>query len=112
MDIPLQPLRIPSGWTVTQNDGLFEIDPVAEAIPADKHIWFFCEDMLQLEHKHFRRVLDVGWYPEGDLKRGEFGLVLFESSYDDPIYKFRTRDRLELVAEIERLLLGVVEQTV
>jgi len=38
MDIPLQPLRIPNGWTVSFNDGLYEIDPVADAIPEDRHL--------------------------------------------------------------------------
>jgi len=55
MDIPLQPLRIPGGWTVSFNDGLYEVDPVAEAIPADKHLWFFKEDMLQIHvADHFK----------------------------------------------------------
>ena len=33
MDIRLQPLRIPTGWHVEYNNGLWEIDPVAELIP-------------------------------------------------------------------------------
>ena len=112
MEIPLQTLRIPAGWTVVWNDGLYEIDPVAEAIPAGLHSCYFREDMLHMENAHCKRVLDVGWFPEGDLKHGKFTLVLFESSYDDPVYKFRTCDRLELVTEIERILLAVTEKTV
>lgn len=112
MEISLQPLRIPTGWTVVCNDGLYEIDPVAEAIPDGLHSCYFREDMLLMENAHFKRVLHVGWFPEGDLKYGKFTLVMFESSYDDPIYKFRTRDRLELVTEIERILLAVTEKPV
>jgi hypothetical protein len=114
MDVPLQPLRIPSGWTVIYNDGLFEIDPVPEAIPADKRRWFFKEDMLLLQHTHCNRLLDVGWYPSGDLERGEYALYLHEGEADTgrQLHEFRTRDRLVLVAEVERLLLGVVDQSV
>jgi hypothetical protein len=114
MDIPLQPLRIPSGWMVIFNDGFYEIDPLAEAIPADKHIWFFKEDMLLLQNAHYNRLLDVGWYPSGNLERGEYALRLHEGEADTrrQLHEFRTRDRLTLVAEIERLLLGVIEETV
>lgn len=31
--IPLQPLRIPTGWLVAYNNGLFEIDPLSELFP-------------------------------------------------------------------------------
>jgi len=108
VNIPLQPLRIPSGWTVEFNDGLYEIDPSAEAIPIEKHIWFFKEDMLLLTQNHYNRSLSVGWFPEGNLKIGEYDLVVFESSnYDQPIHHFRTRDRQVLVSEINRLLIEV-----
>ncbi len=63
MDILLQPLRIPSGWNVSHNNCLYETDPVAKAIPDDKHLWCFKEDMLMLEHAHYNRLLHVGWYP-------------------------------------------------
>ncbi len=79
MDIPLQPLRIPSGWTVEFNDGFYEIDPSAEVIPEDKHIWFFKEDMLLLTHNHYKRSLAVGWFPEGNLQSGENGLVFLRA---------------------------------
>jgi hypothetical protein len=69
--------------------------------------------MLQLRHTHYNRLLDVGWYPEGNLERGQYGLVLHEGDFTGrQIHEFRTRDRLALVAEIERLLLGVVEGNV
>jgi hypothetical protein len=108
MDAPLQPLRIPTGWTVVFNDGLYEIDPVPEAIPEDEHLCFFKEDMLLMLHADQKLHLDVGWFPSGDLVRGEYCLVLAESdSYDQPVREFRTRDRSTLIAEIERLLADV-----
>ncbi len=108
MDAPLQSLRIPAGWTVVFNDGLYEIDPVPEAIPELEYLCFFKEDMLLMFHADQKLHLDVGWFPSGDLVRGEYCLVLAESEcYDQPIREFRTRDRSALVAEIERLLVEV-----
>ena len=112
MDIPLQPLRIPSGWLVAHNDGLYEIDPSGKTIPKDIHDSYFREDMLQLWHDTRNRLIDVGWYPEGDLQHGQYGLVLYEGDATGrQLYEFRTRDRLKLVAEIERLLVGVIDET-
>jgi hypothetical protein len=52
MDTPLQPLRIPTGWTVAHNEGLYEIDPVPDKIPEEEHICFFREDMLQMKNQY------------------------------------------------------------
>jgi hypothetical protein len=103
--IPLQPLRIPTGWHVDYNNGLFEIDPLPELFPDENPWWIFKEDMLQMHNDRFNRLLDLGWYPEGDLVAGRYGLVVYEGDFRGRLlYEFSTRDRLELVAEIERLL--------
>jgi hypothetical protein len=103
--IPLQPLRIPAGWQVAYNNGLFEIDPLAELFPDESPWWIFKEDMLQMYNEQFNRMLDLGWYPEGDLVAGSYGLVVYEGDFRGRLlYEFRTRDRLELVVEIERLM--------
>jgi hypothetical protein len=61
--------------------------------------------MLQMRHERRNRLLDLGWYPEGDLLDGNYGLVVHEGDFTGPeLHKFRGRDRLALVAEIERLL--------
>ena len=98
---------------IAYNDGLYEIDPSVDAIPEDKHICFFKEDMLQLKHDHRNRLLDVGWFPSGDLQSGEYALHLHEGDWimGRKLHEFRTRNRQALVAEIERLLLGVVDGT-
>ena len=74
---------------------LYEIDPSTEAIPADKQFWYFKEDMLQLKHTRFNRILDVGWYPEGNLQHGEYCLHLHEGDWTTGrlLHEFRTRDR-------------------
>lgn len=103
--IPLQPLRIPTGWHVAYNNGLFEIDPLPELF-LDEIPWeIFKEDMLQLTNDRFDRLLDLGWNPAGDLVTGNYHLVVYEGDFRGRlIYELRTRDRSELVATIEWLL--------
>ena len=105
MEIRLQPLRIPTGWTVEFNNGLFEVDPDRALLPADRHWVFFKEDMLQLVNRRFNRVLDLGWYPDGDVQCGRYRLVMHEGDFRGPrLHQFETRDRRAVVEEIERLL--------
>src|SRR5262249_46395423 len=108
MDVPLQPLRIPTGWHVVFNNGLYEIDPLPDLIPKDDRWCLFKEDMLQMTHARFNRLLDVGWYPEGNLNEGQYALVVHEGDFHGKLlHQFATRDRLTLVEEIERLLIAV-----
>ncbi len=102
-EIPLQPLRIPSGWRVTFNNGLYEIDPLPELWPDESHWWLFKQDMLAMSNEHFDRILDVGWCPEGDLVNGYYHLVIYAGDFlGELLYELKTRDRLELVATIEQ----------
>lgn len=103
--IPLQPLRIPTGWKVAYNNGLFEIDPLPDLFPDEIPWEIFKEDMLQMHNDRFDRLLDLGWNPEGDLVAGNYHLVVYEGDFQGRlIYELRTRDRLELVSTIEWLL--------
>lgn len=104
----LQPLRIPAGWFVSYNNGLYEIDPDQAEVPELERWWVFKQDMLQMRHEATNRLLDVGWYPEGDLVNGGYGLVVHEGDFHGPeLHRFKTRDRLALVAEVERLLVAI-----
>ena len=104
----LQPLRIPAGWYVQYNNGLYEIDPVADSVVEDDRWYVFKQDMLQLRHSHFDRLLDVGWNPDGDVAAGTYGLVVYEGNFTGRLlHEYDTRIRLELVAEIERLLVVI-----
>lgn len=112
MDAPLQPLRVPMGWVMAYNLGLWEIDPDPALVPENDRWFIFKQDMLQMTHPAANRLLDLGFYPEGDLENGEYGLVLYEGDFNGRlIHEFRTRDRLALVAEIERLLSAVTHGT-
>jgi hypothetical protein len=102
----LQPLRVPTGWTVTWNGGLYEVEPDPSAGVED----LFGEDLLQMRHNGRNRVLDVGWYPTRDLVNGSYGLVVYEGDFHGRmLFEFRTRDRRKLVGEVDRLLDEIAE---
>jgi hypothetical protein len=106
MEYPLQPLRIPSGWSVPYNDGLYEVDPDPSKLVGEfDDIECFKEDMLMMVHAAYNRLLDVGWYPTADLAGGSYGLVVYEGDFHGRLlFELETRDRAYLVREIERLL--------
>ncbi len=102
---PLQPLRVPAGWTVTYNTGLYEVEPLDPSIPEDERRGLFKEDMLTLRHDRANRLLDVGWYPDADVEAGEYGLLVYAGDFRGQLlHEYHGRDRTALVAEIERLL--------
>jgi len=93
----LQPLRIPIGWSVDYND-FHEIDQD----DADAWHWWK-ESLLQLNHERRGRMLDLGWYPPED-GSGRYVLVMHAGDFTGPeLERFESRDRAEIVAEIERL---------
>ncbi len=102
--IPLQALRIPSGWQVDYHQ-LFEIDPLPELFLDEiLHYDFFKEDLLQMKCHMSDRLLDVGWYPSGNLVVGNYRLVVYEGDFSGLLlYEFITRDRLKLVTAIEQI---------
>ena len=69
------PLRIPSGWMVTQNH-FYDIVP-SEVLNEGRLDYPFVQDVLQLHNQHLRMTLDLGWYPDGD-PNGSFRLVLIQ----------------------------------
>jgi hypothetical protein len=102
---PLQPLRIPAGWTVVYNNGFYEVDPPGEEVPNDDLWVIFKQDMLFLSHQRLNRIIDLGWYPEGDMQSGEYGLSVYEGDFTGRLlHEFFGTDRLKLVEEIESLL--------
>jgi hypothetical protein len=90
------------------NNGLYELDPDTGRIPEEDRRWLFKQDMLQMKHERTNRLLDLGWYKEGDLVHGAYGLVVMEGDFNGrELHRFRIQSRLELVAEIERLLVVI-----
>ncbi len=107
---PLQPLRVPAGWLVQYNNGLYEVDPSPEQVAEVDRWWLFKEDMLQMQHQSRNRLLDLGWYPEGDLEGGHYGLVLYEGDFSGRLlHQSNHRGRLAVTAQIELLLKVVAD---
>lgn len=57
---PLQPLRVPAGWTISYNS-FREVDP-SEQVRA-----YLCEDLFQAKCARTNVLVDFGWYPDGDV---------------------------------------------
>ena len=109
MQVPLQPLRVSMGWVVEYN-ALHEIDPDSPALPDESRREFFSEDLLQFRHPRYNRLVDIGWYPHGDLAVGEYVLVVYEGDFRGRLLlEFRSRSRSAVVAELERVLSEVSE---
>lgn len=101
-NVRLQPLRIPAGWRVTYNNGLYAVEPTEETV---KWWWIFKQDMLALVHDGRKRLLDLGWSPEMDFVEGCYRLTLYDGDYGGAeLLHYESRDLAALVAEIERVL--------
>ena len=109
MQVPLQPLRISMGWVVEYNT-LHELDPDSPFLSEEVRQQFFSQDLLQFHHPQSNRLVDIGWYPHGDLAGGEYGLVLYDGDFQGRLlHEFSSRSRLATVAELERVLSEVSE---
>jgi hypothetical protein len=63
-----------------------------------------------MRNERRNRLLDLGWYPEGDMPTGQCGLVVCERDFHGRLlHEFRGRGRVALVGEIERLLPAISE---
>lgn len=95
----LHALRVPAGWLVEYNEFY--------AMPFDHPMaWsVVCKDSL-LMLKHMRRgvLVDLSWLPAED-PTGRYVLRVFKSDHcGEELHAFETRDRVAVIAEIERLL--------
>ena len=109
----LQPLKIPSGWTVEWNL-LTETDPTTETIHE-----FTGSSLLLINSSTRLKAIDVSWRPEANLN-GAYQLQVicmlpnfnektntmeYSGLWDTPELEFTTKNRLELVKKINQLLL-------
>jgi hypothetical protein len=103
-EVRLQPLRVPTGWLASYNQ-LLELDPDPALLDREAAIAFFKQDLLQFTRPGCNRLVDVGWYPDGDLVEGGYRLVVYEGDFRGRLlHTYDTRSRSELVAELERVL--------
>lgn len=112
LQMNLQPLKIPSGWTVDWNL-LIDTDPTEDTIHD------FTGSSLLLISSHTRlKAIDVSWRPEGDIN-GVYQLQViyllpkfntktntldYEGVWEAPELEFSTKNRLELVDKLNHLL--------
>lgn len=94
----LQPLRIPSGWTVQYNNfSEYDLEQHGE-----KYRFELVEDLLQL--KNHNLLVDLGWYPSMD-SAGEYILYLVDTKkdrpFEPPIEEFHSRAKAEIIAKLE-----------
>jgi len=108
----LQPLKIPSGWSVDWNL-LTDTDPTEDTIHE-----FTGSSLLLISSHTLLKAIDVSWQPEGDIN-GAYQLQVicllpkfntktntldYEGVWEAPELEFSTKNRLELVDKLNHLL--------
>ena len=54
----------------------------------------FTEDMFHLTRKDDLFIIDIGWYPDGDRKNGQYtGYVVRNQDWQNPVEQFSSRDQ-------------------
>jgi len=95
-----QPLRVPPGWLIEYNE-LMEAEPGPD--------WLTRHDQLQARYQRRDRMLDVDWRRTDEHPDGIFRIVLYEGDFSGTLlHTYWSADRLEVVAEIERVMLRVL----
>lgn len=94
----LQPLRIPGGWTVKQNQ-FSEYDPHRDGWEACHEL---VEDLLQLENRHL--LIDLGWYPAMN-PSGTYILYLVDqrntNPFIQPLEYFESISKQNILSKLE-----------
>lgn len=108
-----QALRIETGWKVTWNT-FNEVDPSPETIHE-----FQGSSLLTLYNENANRLIDLSWRPELDIN-GSFKLQVIattevfnektntqevDGNWERAFLEYESKSRLDVVAEIERLML-------
>ncbi|MED7666588.1 hypothetical protein GXB78_05110 [Pseudomonas moraviensis subsp. stanleyae] len=108
LEYKLQPIRIPSGWTITINN-LFEVELTAETCD-----WFSSSVLIGGARQSTGHCFDTRVEPEGD-PDGEFVIDMLTIEYDkrgEPIKnsekflgEFRTKSKIEFIERIEEFMI-------
>ena len=105
----LQPIRVPSGWTITINN-LFEVEPTKETAE-----WFSSSVLLGGVRRSTGHCFDARVEPEGD-PDGEFIIEFLTIKYDHKglpvknseffLGNFKTKNKEEFIEKIESYMLN------
>ncbi|MCI9052710.1 MAG: hypothetical protein HFI05_12465 [Lachnospiraceae bacterium] len=107
----LKPFRLKSNWTIKWNK-LEDIEP-DEIEPEDEAwLYIFVQDMTYLvteyTYKENKKVIthtlaiDLGWYPEGDVKGHYYLIAILDDDWNNPILELKTRNTQEVADTIEQ----------
>ena len=108
----LQPLRIPSGWTVSWNV-MPDFDPTRDSISE-----FGSSSLIMLYNRSANRLIDVCWHPENDFSGAFFLKVVnrletfnrkthsFDGNadWDNPVIEYITSCKKEVIERLEEIL--------
>ncbi len=112
-DVKLQPLRVPAGWLITYNT-LYQVEP----IPGNED-YFDGSSLLMLRNDRLRKLIDVSWRPERDLK-GQYQVevlnfiehfnprtneIEMDADWEFPYQQFSKPSLLGLVERLEQLMM-------
>ena len=101
MQPPLQCLRIPTGWHVNYNE-FREVNPSGDRDDLK-------EDLFQAYHAGANRLLDLGWYPDGDAG-GAFRVEVYSGDFSgERLHSVSNADDGWIISELERLLASIAE---
>lgn len=107
----LLPFRLAPNWEIKWNK-LENIEPDTLEESDDKWLYVFVEDMLYIEtsftYKRNKKsikhtlAIDLGWYPEGDIKGFYHLYAILDNDWDTPIFELKTRSTQEVVEIMEK----------
>jgi len=100
--IKLQPLRIPAGWNIIQNN-FTDID--VTQFDSDDEIWLgMVQDIAMISRlvgKETKITIDLGWYPD-NAPNGEYHLqVIKNTDWEQPLEEFCSRDYRMITDKME-----------
>jgi len=108
LEYKLQPIRVPSGWTITINN-LYEVELTPETCG-----WFSSSVLIGGVRQSTGHCFDTRVEPEGD-PDGEFVIDMLTIEYDrrgEPIKnsekflgEFRTKSKIEFIERIEDFMI-------
>jgi hypothetical protein len=108
LEYELQPIRVPSGWTITINN-LFEVELTPETSS-----WFSSSVLIGGVRRSTGHCFDFRVEPEGD-PNGEFVIDFLIINYDHKgkpiknsekfLSEFRTRHKHEFIQKIESFMI-------
>jgi len=98
MELELQELKIPVGWFISYNQ-FYNIYPSEKTVESVDTV--FTEDILQFKNEYRNRLIDLGWYPEGDYNNGAYELVVYEGDFHGKLlYELKSKDKQEIVGSL------------